>query len=202
MNTIMVVDDHPAICLALRSYIGQSGQLRVVSEASNGNEAMGKIRQERPDLVIVDLMLANSDGLELIRQIRQFDPLIRILVLSAREERVYIARAQEQGANGYVFKSRPLEDVLHAVQVVLTGYHCFPVDPGLIDDGCPETDSLSRRELAVLNHIARGCRNKDIAALLFISPKTVSTYKMRLLDKLKLRTTLDLAEYARSNGLG
>jgi len=123
---------------------------------------------------------------------------VKVLVLSAREERIFITRAAEQGASGYVSKSSSMEEILSAVQLVRSGYRCFP---GGGHAGGRNVPVLSRRELAVLRFIAQGGRNKDIAQSLFISPKTVSTYKIRLLNKLNLKTTLDLVEYARMNGL-
>jgi DNA-binding NarL/FixJ family response regulator len=200
MSKLLVIDDHPAICLALKSYIEQVSAHRVVASAASGREALSGIRLHRPDLVILDLVLADSDGLELIRSIRACDAKVVVLVLSAREEQIYINRAEELGASGYVFKSRPLEDLMRALQMVLAGYQCFPLH-NLPRSSEIRHAGLTRRELAVLGHIGRGSRNKDIAMQLFISPKTVSTYKMRLLDKLKLKTTLDLAEYARRSGL-
>jgi DNA-binding NarL/FixJ family response regulator len=197
MCTVVVVDDHPPIRMALRTYLDQEGRCQVVAE-SCGVDALSCVRTHNPDLVILDLALASSDGLGLIRQIALIDAKIKVLVLSAREERIYITRAAEQGAWGYVSKSSSMQEILYAVQLVCAGYRCFP------GCGTPVTKTgpvLSRRELAVLRFIAQGGRNKDIAQALFISPKTVSTYKMRLLTKLSLKTTLDLVEYARLNGL-
>lgn len=196
MCTVVVVDDHPPIRMALRTYLEQEGRCRVVGESS-GAEAIACVRAHCPDLVILDLALSSSDGLGLIRQISLVSPKIKVLVLSAREERIYITRAAEQGASGYVSKSSSMQEILYAVQLVRAGYRCFPSGNG----GCVDTPVLSRRELAVLGFLAQGGRNKDIAEALCISPKTVSTYKMRLLTKLNLKTTLDLVEFARMNGL-
>jgi len=197
MCTVVVIDDHPPIRMALRTYLEQEGRCKVVGEAS-GAEALSCVRMHTPDLVILDLALSSSDGLGLIRQISLVDQKIKILVLSAREERIYITRAAEQGACGYVSKSSSMQEILYAVQLVRAGYRCFP---GGDSGNTRAVPVLSRRELAVLRFIAQGGRNKDIAQSLFISPKTVSTYKMRLLTKLNLKTTLDLVEYARMNGL-
>jgi len=197
MCTVVVIDDHPPIRMALKAYLEGEGDCRVVGEGT-GVEALSCIRSHLPDLVIIDLALSFSDGLGLIRQICALDPKIKVLVLSAREERVFITRAAEQGASGYVCKSSSMAEILSAVQLVRSGYRCFP---GGGHVGGRSIPLLSRRELAVLRFIAQGGRNKDIAQSLFISPKTVSTYKIRLLNKLNLRTTLDLVEYARMNGL-
>jgi DNA-binding NarL/FixJ family response regulator len=197
MCTIVVIDDHPSVRMALRTYLEQEGQAQVVGECGS-EEALSCVRTHRPDLVILDLALSSLDGLGLIRQISLIDPKIKVLILSARDERIYITRAAEQGACGYVSKVCSMQEILYAVQLVSAGYRCFPGGEG---SGGRSMPVLSRRELAVLRFIAQGGRNKDIAQSLFISPKTVSTYKMRLLTKLNLRTTLDLVEYARLNGL-
>jgi DNA-binding NarL/FixJ family response regulator len=197
MGTIVVLDDHPAIRMALKTYLEQEGKYRVVGEAVGG-EALGCVRAHVPELVILDLALASLDGLALIKQICTVHPQTKVLVLSARDERVYVTRAAEQGACGYVSKSSSMAEILSAVQLAFSGYRCFP--GGNLDSG-KTVRVLSRRELAVLRFIAQGGRNKDIAASLFLSPKTISTYKMRLLSKLDLKTTLDLVEYARLNGL-
>jgi two-component system response regulator FimZ (fimbrial Z protein)/two-component system response regulator EvgA len=197
MCTVVVIDDHPPIRMALKSYLEREGGCRVVGEG-NGTDALACVRTHNPDLVILDLALSFSDGLGLIRQICALEPKVKVLVLSAREERIFITRAAEQGASGYVSKSSSMEEILSAVQLVRSGYRCFP---GGGHAGGRNVPVLSRRELAVLRFIAQGGRNKDIAQSLFISPKTVSTYKIRLLNKLNLKTTLDLVEYARMNGL-
>ena len=197
MCTVVVIADHPPIRLALKTYLEQDGHCRVVGE-STGSEAMACVRTHGPDLVILDLALSSFDGLELIRQICMVDAKIKVLVLSSREEKIYITRAAEQGASGYVSKSSSMQEIMYAVQLVRSGYRCFPGGFQPLSQSVP---ILSRRELAVLRFIAGGSRNKEIASALCISPKTVSTYKMRLLTKLNLRTTLDLAEYARMNGL-
>lgn len=197
MCTVVVIDDHPPIRLALKTYLEQEGRCRVVGE-SGGADALSCVRTHRPDLVILDLALSSFDGLGLIRQVCLVDGNIRVLVLSSRDESIYVTRAAEQGASGYVSKASSMQEILYAVQLVRCGYRCFP---GGVGQSTPFAPVLSRRELAVLRFIAGGSRNKDIAQALFISPKTVSTYKMRLLTKLNLRTTLDLVEYARMNGL-
>jgi DNA-binding NarL/FixJ family response regulator len=197
MSTVVVIDDHPPIRMALKTYLEQDGRCRVVGE-SGGVDALACVRQHIPDLVILDLALSSFDGLGLIRQICLVDKKIRVLVLSSREEKIYVTRAVEQGACGYISKASSMQEILYAVQLVRSGYRCFPVGSHQVTQNVPV---LSRRELAVLRFIAGGSRNKEIASALCISPKTVSTYKMRLLTKLNLKTTLDLAEYARMNGL-
>lgn len=197
MSKVVVVDDHPPIRLALKTYLEQQGGYSVVDEVGGGN-ALTSVRQYHPDLVILDLALSTSDGLTLIRQVKAIDAKIKVLVLSSREERICVSSAAEQGANGYASKSCSMEEILCIVKLVLAGYRCFP---GESLERTKAVPSLSRRELSVLSFIAQGGRNKDIAKALFISPKTVSTYKMRLLTKLNLKTTLDLVEYARMNGL-
>ena len=197
MVTVVVIDDHPLIRLALKTSLEPGGRYRMLAEC-RGSEGLAAVQQHSPELVILDLALNAFDGLNLIRQIHLFNPGIRVLVLSAREEQIHITRAAEQGASGFLSKASSMQEILYAVELVSSGYHCFPAGS---QSPCTDGPVLSPRELIVLRLIADGVRNKEISRSLSISPKTVSTYKMRLLTKLNLKTTLDLAEYARLNGL-
>ncbi|GGY16514.1 response regulator transcription factor [Paludibacterium paludis] len=205
MKSIIVVDDHPVVRLAVRNTFGGQDDCLFVGEASGPEEMMALIRQLPPDLVILDMMLGRNDGLTLIRKIRTIDPEIRVLVFSTRDDAVHVARARREGASGYVSKNAEPGVLLQAARSVLAGFLVFPETDGargheqiaVAPDIC-----LSRRELSVLTLMAGGMRNKAIAERLYLSPKTISTYKARMQEKLGLASTLELIDYARFHGLG
>ncbi|GGY19096.1 response regulator transcription factor [Paludibacterium paludis] len=204
MKRLVVIDAHPAIRVAVRAYLEEHGDLMVVDEAGNAVEGIETVRKQRPDLVILDPNLSGGDGLGLIRRLKLSCEGVRILILAGQEEAVYLRKAMEEGVDGFVGKSRDMSVVLNTVNAVLSGYRCFPGGGGdqtslrTVDE---RLMTLSMRELTVLQHIARGYSNKQIATLLFISEKTVSTHKARVLTKLNLKTVIDLAQYARDRNL-
>ncbi|GGY08390.1 response regulator transcription factor [Paludibacterium paludis] len=208
MKKVIVIDDHPAIRLAIKGLLEKWQEFSIVDESDNGQEGLEKIRQHKPDLVVLDLCLPRSDGLALIRRIKGVDEKIKILVLTGQEERIYAVKAAEEGANGYVTKSKDMMEVYNAASAVMSGYNCFPAEDILASQGRPAygkaTDalsSLSVRELAIMRYIAKGYSNKEISEIFYISQKTVSTYKARVLNKLKLKNSIAIAEFAKTHGL-
>jgi two-component system response regulator FimZ (fimbrial Z protein) len=149
---------------------------------------------ENPDLLILDLDLPRLDGLSMIRRIRANDENIRILVLSAKPEAVMAGHSRLAGANGYVGKGREIGQLVTAVKTILFGYDCFPADAGSGREG--GLNLLSPREVEVLQYLARGVSNKDIAMRLSLSDKTVSTYKGRIQEKLGLSSLVAMIEFA------
>ena len=153
------------------------------------------VLKEKPDLVIIDLDLPRLDGLSIIRHIREENLKICILVLSAKPEDVMAGYMRAAGANGYVGKGRQMSELITALKTILYGYDCFPADA---TGAMPENPlgALSVREVEVLQHLARGASNRDIASRLFLSDKTVSTYKGRIQEKLGLSSLAALIEFA------
>jgi len=194
--SIMVIDDHPAMRRALRQIFGETGEFDVTGEAGSAAEALQLIAALAPQLAIVDLRLPDLDGIELIPSLLEARPDLRILVFSSVDERIHAVHARQAGAHGFVSKVREPAELLASARLVLAGYTCFASDTAK-----KRGVALSEREMSVLRLLVRGIGNVDIAAKLAISPKTVSTYKTRLLRKLDLRNLVDLVEYAKSNGL-
>ncbi|GAB2915788.1 response regulator transcription factor [Paraburkholderia jirisanensis] len=194
--SIMVIDDHPAMRRALRQIFDETGEFDVIGEAGTAADALQLINTLEPQLAIVDLRLPDLDGIELIPSLCAARPDLRVLVFSSVDERVHAAHARHAGAHGFVSKVREPTELVASARLVLAGYTCF----------ASETEkkrgvTLSEREMSVLRLLVRGIGNVEIAAKLDISPKTVSTYKTRLLHKLDLRNLVDLVEYAKTNGL-
>jgi two-component system response regulator EvgA len=202
MATILIVDDHPAMRMVLRAQLAQRFGDARIHEAGTGRQALAATRQLLPDLVILDLDLPQIGGLELAPRLRAVHPAVRILVVSGQDPALFATRASRAGAQGYVSKTQELDEILRCVESVLAGYSVFPADgqPSGTRPGGAEADrlaSLSDRELAVLGMLAHGQSNKAIAAALFVSNKTVSSYKSRIMAKLGARTLVELIDFAR-----
>jgi len=204
MKKIIVIDDHPVIVVAIKACLEKAGDLSVVDVSDNGQDGLDKVKQHQPDLVVLDLFLPRTDGLGMIRRIKAVNEKIKVLVLTGHEEGLYAAKAAEEGANGFVTKSKDMNEIVNTVRALLAGYNCFPAEHLIAAQtsapyGKPSEalSSLTVRELAIMRYIAKGYSNKEIAAMFFISQKTVSTYKARVLAKLKLKNAIGIAEYAR-----
>ncbi|RQH00225.1 response regulator transcription factor [Paraburkholderia dinghuensis] len=198
MKRIVVIDDHPIVLKMLVNVLHTEYEL--VGESSDGEEGLRMVQSLKPDLVILDLELPKLDGLSVIRGVRSTQPDTRILVLSAKPELVMANHTRMAGANGYVSKSRGVEELCSVVKAVLLGYDCFPA--GSCGGGRDVAlNGLSPREVEVLQYLARGMSNKGIAARLGLSDKTISTYKTRVLDKLGVSSLAALIEFASLNKL-
>lgn len=195
MKKIVIIDDHPMIRGTIAEVLRADPELELVGECGDGEDGLKMVLTENPDLVIIDLDLPRLDGLSMIRRIRVHNTKICILVLSAKPEHVMASYTRIAGANGYVGKGREISELLTALKTVLFGYDCFPADTSnsTTQNGL---SSLSAREVEVLQYLARGVSNRDIASRLFLSDKTVSTYKSRIQEKLGLSSLAGLIEFA------
>jgi two-component system response regulator FimZ (fimbrial Z protein) len=198
MKRIVVIDDHPIVLKMLANVLNT--EYALVGECGDGEEGLHLVQTLQPDLVILDLELPKLDGLSVIRGIRAKQAATRVIVLSAKPEQVMANHTRIAGANGYVSKSRGVEELCGVVKAVLLGYDCFPA--GSCGGGRDVAlNGLSPREVEVLQYLARGMSNKGVAARLGLSDKTVSTYKTRVLDKLGVSSPAALIEFATLNKL-
>ncbi|CAB3649900.1 Virulence factors putative positive transcription regulator BvgA [Paraburkholderia phenoliruptrix] len=195
MKRIAIIDDHPIMRGTIANVLRADPELDLVGECGDGEEGLQMVLREKPDLVIIDLDLPRLDGLSMIRRIREENLKICILVLSAKPEDVMAGYTRTAGANGYVGKGRNMSELITALKTILFGYDCFPADA---TGSVPENafSSLSAREVEVLQHLARGASNRDIASRLYLSDKTVSTYKSRIQEKLGVSSLAALIEFA------
>ncbi|MBO2891582.1 MULTISPECIES: response regulator transcription factor [Pseudomonas] len=205
MNKVLIVDDHPVIRLAVRMLMERHGY-DVVAETDNGVAALQLPRQYLPDIVVLDIGIPKLDGLEVIGRMTTFSPGSKVLVLTSQAPGNFSMRCMQAGAAGYVCKQQELTELLSAIKAVLSGYSYFPNQALHVSRGRggSETDMVNRlsaREMTVLQQLARGRSNKEIADSMFLSNKTVSTYKSRLLLKLNARSLVDLIELAQRQGL-
>ena len=205
MYSVFIVDDHPVIRLAVRMLL-ENQSYKVVGESDNGVDAMQMVREYRPDLVILDISIPKLDGLEVLSRFQSMALPMKVLVLTAQSPALFAVRCMHSGAAGYVCKQEDLSELLSAIKAVLSGYNYFPsqaINP------VQENESrdlelfklVNDRELMVLQLFAQGRSNKEIASGMFLSNKTVSTYKKRLMQKLRVDSLVELIDIAKRNAL-
>jgi two-component system response regulator NreC len=206
---IFVVDDHPVVREGLRRVLEADTNLELVGEASSGEEATEQIVVRRPDVAIVDISLPGIDGAQTTRLIKQLSPHVKIIALSVHEDRSFMRDLFEAGASGYVVKRAPLGELVHAIRtVVANGVYVDPRLAGSLVSNFVQADSaatsravkLTERESNVLRRVAEGYSNKEIAAELNLSIKTVETYKTRAMEKLGLRDRVEIVRFAVKQG--
>ncbi|MNJ09583.1 Virulence factors putative positive transcription regulator BvgA [compost metagenome] len=202
MSTVLLVDHLPIVRDGLRALLQRTGH-QVIGEVDNGQDALLKCRQLHPDLVIIELLVPRLGGLDLLRRLRASHQGIKLLVYSVQEASLYAARSLQAGADAYVSKTEALQALEHALQAVSHGRSYFPREATRQEasESESELEQLSGRELTVLQMLSQGLNNKDIAGQLSLSYKTVSTYKVRLHQKLRVDSDFQLLEVARSHGL-
>jgi DNA-binding NarL/FixJ family response regulator len=207
---IVLADDHPVVLNGLRNLIQAEDDLDLVGEASTGLAALKVIREQRPDVAVVDISMPELNGIMLSRRIAEEMPSIRLLVLTLHEDRAYLKQALEAGVLGYVLKRSAAENLVQAIRAVVIG--ALYVDPAIADrmsDPSPKragrlkeggASGLTDREAEVLKLAALGFTNKEIACRLAIGVKSVETYKARGGEKLGLKTRAALVRYASAQG--
>lgn len=205
---VLIADDHPVVRRGLRQTIDEASDLEVSAEAGDGRAALEHVRADRCDVAVLDITMPQLGGLELLDQIRTEFPHIPVVILSMHDEERYALLALRRGAAAYLCKTHFAEELVEAIRVVIQGrrYMTAAVAEKLahvLVDGerALPHESLSTREFQVMIRLARGMRNKDIADELHLSPKTVSSYRARTLDKLGLSSIADLARYAAAHRL-
>ncbi|AVV84731.1 response regulator transcription factor [Shewanella putrefaciens] len=189
---VLIVDDHPVVVLALKIILEQSG-FEVIAETNNGVDALKLMKALSPDAVILDIGIPQLDGLEVIERSRKLSKCPPILVLTAQPSEHFISRCIQAGASGFVSKQKDMNEVTGALKAIITGHSYFPIisNNNMISksnqDEAELVKKLSTREMVVLQHLAIGLSNKEIAERMLLSNKTISTYKTRLLDKLNAK---------------
>jgi DNA-binding NarL/FixJ family response regulator len=207
--TILLADDHAVVRDGLRALIDDGHDLRVVGVAGNGREAVAEAQRLHPDIVIMDIAMPELDGVEATRRIREKCPDTRVLMLSMYLSAEHIHRALQAGAQGYVLKESAGDEVVEAIRALRAGkrYLSHRITETVIDDYLREgtslspLDSLSLRERDVLQLVVEGKTNVAIAQALSLSPKTVETYRARIMKKLKVHDTVELVKFAMRHGL-
>lgn len=207
---VMLVDDHPIVREGLRQLLSAQSDMRVIAEAADGASACQIAKQLQPDVVVMDLSMPNMTGTEATARLRRDSPATRVLALTVHEERLYLTQLLRAGASGYVLKRSAPADLVRAVRIVAGGgTYIDPAVAGAVVEGYLDPrataedathERLSDREREVLVRVSLGFSNKEIAAEIGVSVKTVETYKARAADKLGLKTRVDIVRYAARQG--
>lgn len=208
---IVLADDHPIVLDGLRNLIRAEADFELVGEAASGLAALKAIRDQQPDVAVLDISMPEINGIVLSRRIAAEMPHVSVLMLTLHEDRAYLNQALEAGVRGYVLKRSAVENLVQAIRAVLVGG--IYVDPAIssrMHDGKRSSGkaatqngsapALTEREAAVLKMASLGLTNKEIASKLDIGVKSVETYKARGLEKLGLKTRAELVRYAATQG--
>ncbi|CAN2971410.1 MULTISPECIES: response regulator transcription factor [Pseudomonas] len=207
MFKAIVVDDHPFIRSSVKVLLQQEG-FDVVGEADNGADALQLVREHTPALVVLDITMPKLDGLEVISRIVNLGVPCKVLVLTSQSAQFYSMRCMKAGAAGFISKTNGLEELVKAIKAIMDGYTFFPnlATSSVRRSDVETTDleliqTLSDRELTILQQLAMGLSNKEIGDSMLLSNKTISTYKTRLIEKLNVKSVVYLADFAKRNNL-
>lgn len=207
MAKVLIIDDHPVTRLAIKVLLENAGH-EVIAEASDGHEGIALARTRHPELVIVDIDIPSISGIDVITRLRRIDFEGYILVLTGKKDSHFINLSIKAGANGFISKENTLAELNDAVRAIQSGFSYFPM-PDLKNkqtSAIPNTEqeaiaTLSARELQILKYLASGMKNIEISEIMKLSDKTISTYKTRLLSKLRMSNQVELANFARRHNL-
>lgn len=201
---IVLVDDHPLVLDGLRARLSRSDDIEVVGEANDGANALAIVRELKPDVVLMDINMPSLNGIQSTQAILDLYPSTIVLILSMHDDREYVNSAIESGARGYVLKSASADEMFNAIKAVSGGgiYYSPAIADQLTNKTASSVDSLTEREQVILNMLASGLNNKQSAASLGISSRTVETHRRNIKKKLGLSSTPALIRYAIDSGLG
>lgn len=203
MTTVLIVDDHPIVRLSLRMLLERE-RFRVVGEVGNGSEVAQVARDLRPDVVILDIGLPGLDGMEVIKRLQCLEPAPKIMVLTGQATDLYVRRCLDAGIGAFVTKEEDHEALLFALKALVKGYSTFPqmsVNSNSLESEPMRLSSLSNREMEVLRRLARGENNKNIGTRMNLSAKTISTYRGRIMEKLKTESLVEMVDLAKRNSV-
>lgn len=208
--TVLLVDDHPMIRQGLRNLLGDVPDFQVIGEAGDGLEAIHKIELTKPDVMVIDMMMPNLNGLEVLMQIKKLSPATRTIVFSMQSAEPYVVEALRAGAAGYILKDAGPGELVDAIHSVLQGNRYLSeglskrleaVVPRVEDAPLDLYQTLTTREREILQMAAEGSSSSEIGDKLSISPRTVEIHRSRFLKKLGLRNQAELVRYAIKRGI-
>ncbi len=208
MIRVAIADDHALVREGLRRMLTATGAIEVVGEAKNGCDAIDIVQDALPDVLILDVSMPEKDGIETAAEVAGLGSRTRILMLSMHSDEQYALRTLRAGASGFIGKEARLEELVTAIRTVAEGKRYLPahIEQAFADKYLsPDVkqspaEVLSKREFQVMNYLATGMTNREIAELLGISVKTVDTHRGHVLKKLKLRNNSDITRFAIQHG--
>jgi DNA-binding NarL/FixJ family response regulator len=209
MIKVLLADDHAVVRDGLRALLEAQPGIEVIGDAANGREAVREAQRLHPDVVVMDIAMPDMYGIEATMQMQDACPSTQVLILSMHSTTEHIFRALRAGARGYLLKDSAGVEVVEAVRLVHAGrrYLSHKIAAAVIDDYIAERhrtsplDSLSRRERQILQLIAEGKTSAEVGTMLFLSPKTVDTYRSRMMHKLGIGDLPSLVKFAIQHGI-
>jgi two-component system, NarL family, invasion response regulator UvrY len=208
MIKIFIADDHPVVRMGIKQILSEVKDMTVADEAGTGQETLKKVAKNDYDVILLDISMPGRNGLDILRELKNKKPKIPVLILSIYPEDQYAVRVLKLGAAGYLTKESVPEELINAIRKVAQGRKY--ISPNLaeklatdleLNTDKPPHEILSDREYQVLCLLASGKRLKDIADTLDLSIKTISTYRTRILEKMKMANNAELIRYALQNNL-
>jgi DNA-binding NarL/FixJ family response regulator len=211
-STVFLADDHAVLRDGVKLLLEMQPDIEVVGEADDGRETVRKVSELKPDVVILDILMPELNGIEATRQILQNVPDTQIIILSAFTDSEHVFRAMQAGAKGYLIKASAGSEVVKAIHTVRSGrrYLSQVISDNLVDAYIRQRESdeldkplslLNAREMEVLQLVVEGKANNDIAAILALSPDTIATYRKRIMKKLNIHDLPGLVKFAISHGI-
>ena len=208
MIRVLIADDHAIVRAGFRQFIAGESDMEVVAEADSGRQALDIARKKLCDVILLDISMPGQNGVDTLRAIKEGQPEMPILILSGYPEHQYALSMFKIGANGYLRKDCEPAELIKAIRTVASGRKYISPAVGEIlaetidsPNDAPIHTQLSDREFQVFNRLAKGESVSSIAEALFLSVKTVSTYRTRVLEKMRLQSNSDLTYYALKSGL-
>lgn len=208
MIELLLVDDHELVRAGIRRILEDTPGIKVIGEASSGEEALKLVREKRPDIVIMDVNMPGIGGLECTRKLVQTDPKLKVIVVTVHVDEPYPTKLLEAGASGYLTKSCAVDEIVQAINTVCSGERYLSADVAqqlalnrLRGGNQSPLETLSQRELQIMLMVTRGQSIQDISDQLCLSPKTVSTYRYRLYEKLDVDNDVELTHLAMRHGM-
>jgi DNA-binding NarL/FixJ family response regulator len=207
---VLLIEDHTMVRQGLRRLLEMNPDIQIVGEVGDGRAALEAVRRQRPAVAVMDISLPGLNGIEVTRQLTKAAPDTKVLILSMHADEAYVRQSLRAGAMGYLLKDADEQDLLKAVTALSVGGSYFSpsvsklVLEGYLDDGKQPEDelgSLSDREREVLQLVAEGKSNKEIAQLLHVAVSTVESHRKHVMEKLNLHNTAEMVRYAVRKGI-
>jgi|SRR5688572_17977514 len=210
---ILIADDHKLIRDGIEAMLTELEDIQVICSVSSGEEAINEVRQNKPDVILMDIMMGGMTGIEATRWIKDSDPAVRVILVTMEISKEYVSAGIKSGVDGYLPKDIDKQTLLEAIRTVHKGgrfftdaimklvFEDFYSHEKLKSSDKKLPNELTKREYEILGLVASGRTNKELAEMLFISVKTVETHKTNILEKLGLRNTADLVKYAIKNNI-
>ena len=208
--TVLLVDDHPMIRQGLHNLLSDVSEFQVVGEAGDGLEALREIELKKPDVLVIDMMMPNLNGLEVLKQTRKISPHTRTIIFSMQSAEVYVAESIKAGAAGYVLKDTGPGEIVEAIHSVMGGNRYLSeklsekleaISPRLVDAALDPQQTLTLREREIIQMVAEGRSSNQIGNKIGISPRTVEIHRTNLMKKLRLKNQTELILFAINQGI-